>query len=614
MAKSKAKNIGVWIILGLLFVGLMGFGAVGLQGNVTTVGTVGDKPLPVTTYYNELRNQIAVRSNQLGRPLSFPEAEAEGLPQRALQIAVAERSLDNEALQLGLSVGDETVRDQVLATPAFRGADGGFNQTAYREALGRSGLSVRDYETSLRDGAARALLQGAVFTGIPDPAPYGRTVAQFTREERSLTWATLAPADLDIALEEPSEEALLAHYEANPELYTSPEVRVIDYVWLTPAMIQDEVPVAEEELREEYEIRIDEFVQPERRLIERLVFSTEEAAAEAMAAIDAGETTFPALVEERGLTLEDVDAGDVTQAQMGDAGEAIFATEVGAVTGPHPSNLGPALFRVNAVLAARETTFEEALPDLREDEALQRALRVIEDQVDPINNLLAGGARLADVAEQTDMELGQIDWSAEASDGIAAYANFRDAALATGEGDFPELLELEDGGLFAIDVTEVRPPELQPFDDVRDAVIDGWEAEETRAAVLAEAEARAAQLRETVADFGFLDLDAREESGMTRRGFINGTPPNFLTEVFAMEPGEVRVLPNGDAAVIVRVDTVSDADAEDDAFAAEVDQVAERAGEGIAQDIYEFYTRSIQMQTDVQINEQALNAVHTNFR
>ncbi len=614
MAKGKTKNFFVWIILGLLFVGLMGFGASGLSGTVRSIGSVGEKSISGQRYFQELQTQVSIRSAQVGRAISFPEAQADRIPDRALQIAVAERSLDNEAALLGLSVGDDMISVQVLANPAFRGIDGGFDRAVYREALARSGLNVREYETSLREGAARALLQGAVFTGVTDPASFGDVVAQFTREGRTFTWATLSAADIEIILPEPTDAQLQAHYDANPDLYTSLETRVLRYAWLTPAMIQDDVPVDEGELRVEYDARIDEFVQAERRLIERLAFSTSEAAQAALDAINAGDTTFPQLVEERGLTLSDVDGGDVNEAEMGDAGPAIFAAENGGVVGPFDTDLGPSLFRMNAILAARNTTFEEALPTLREDESAARARRIIEDQIDPITNLLAGGASLDNLAEQTDMVVGELDFTSLTTDDIAAYAAFRDVADTQNPSDYPELGELDDGGLFAIDVVEIRAPALIPLDDIRESVTAGWEAQETTAAIMAAAEEKQAQLTSAVQDFAFLDLEASQETDITRRGFINGAPTNFMTEVFEMEVGDVRVLPNDGNAVLVRLDAISAADGEDEAFTAEAAAVAESAGEGIAQDIYEFYSRTVQLRTDVQINEQALIAVHNNFQ
>jgi peptidyl-prolyl cis-trans isomerase D len=475
-------------------------------------------------------------------------------------------------------------------------------------------MNVREYETDLREGAARALLQGAVFTGVPDPSTFGEVVAQFIREGRTFTWAPLSAANIEIILPEPSEDDLQAHYDANPNLYTSLETRELRYAWIVPSMIQDDMPVDEEELRLEYDERIDEFVQAERRLIERLVFADDEAAQTALDAINAGDTTFPQLVADRGLSLDDVDGGDVSLVQLGAAGEAVFASETGGVSGPFPTDLGPALFRMNAVLAAQNTTFEQALPALRETQSAARAQRLIEDQIDPITNLLAGGASLDNLVAQTDMVLGELDITSLTTDDIAAYAAFRDVAATQDVGDFPELAELDDGGLFAVDVIDVRPPALIPLDDIRDQVVAGWEAQETAASVIAAAEAKQAQLMSAVQDFAFLDLNAIQENNITRRGFINGTPPTFLRDVFEMEIGNVRVLPNADGAIIVRLDAITAADTSDEAYTAEVASVAESAGEGIAQDIYELYSRTVQLRTDVQVNEQARNAVHTNFR
>ncbi|SMX31512.1 peptidylprolyl isomerase [Octadecabacter ascidiaceicola] len=614
MANGKTKNFFVWIILGLLFVGLMGFGATGLSGNISSVGNVGEKPLSVQRYYQELQTQISIASAQEGRALSFPEAEAASIPARALQIVVAERSLDSEAAMLGLSVGDDVVGQQVLANPSFRGVDGAFDRSVYREALSRSGTNVREYETDLREGAARALLQGAVFTGVSDPVAFGNVVAKYNREGRTFTWAELDAANVEIALPDPTDADLQAHYDTNPELYTSLETRVLRYAWLTPDMIQDDMPIDESELRAEYDARIDEFVQAERRLIERLAFSSDEAAQEALDAINAGETTFPDLVAERGLSLSDVDGGDVTEAEMGEAGPAVFASDTGDVSGPFPSDLGPTLFRMNAVLAARNTTFEEAMPDLREDQSAARARRVIQDQIDPITNLMAGGATLDDLVEQTDMVLGELDFTSVTTDGIAAYAAFRDVAETQNIGDYPELTDLDDGGLFALEVVDIRVPALIPLEDIREDVVDGWIAQETAAAVIAQAEEKQAQLSSAVQDFAFLDLDSVQETNITRRGFINGAPSTFLPEIFEMEVGEVRVVPNEGNAIIVRLDAITAADESDEAYSAEVASVAETVGEGIAQDIYELYSRTVQLRTDVQINEQALNAVHANFR
>src|SRR5690606_36501056 len=132
----------------------------------------------------------------------------------------------------------------------------------------------------------------------------------------------------------------------------------------------------------------------------------------AMDRVSAGEISFDDLVVERGLALEDADMGDVSEAQLGAAGAAVFALEEpGQVVGPLPSNVGPSLFRMNAILNAQEVPFEEARDELRAELASDTARRAIVDQLENFDDLLAGGATLEEMAAETPMELGTIAWT-----------------------------------------------------------------------------------------------------------------------------------------------------------------------------------------------------------
>ena len=111
--------------------------------------------------------------------------------------------------------------------------------------------------------------------------------------------------------------------------------------------------------------------------------------------------------------------------------------------------LGPALYRVNAILDPTEVPFEEARDDLSVEFAQDAARRSIDAARDEIDDMLAGGATLEELADDTDMELGVIRWDGEQTTtgvGIAAYEEFRTTAATLEEGDFPTLEGLSDGG------------------------------------------------------------------------------------------------------------------------------------------------------------------------
>ena len=179
-------------------------------------------------------------------------------------------------------------------------------------------------------------------------------------------------------------------------MFTRPEAKRITYVALLPDSIAKDQVIDDATLQKLYDARLAEFVVPERRLVERLVYPTEADAIAAKARLDAG-TPFETLVADRGLALADIDLGDVSQADLGEAGAAVFALTEPGVVGPLPSDLGPALYRMNAILAAQNTSFDDAKAALAIEAQTEAARKAIADKLEAIDDLLAGGAALADL-------------------------------------------------------------------------------------------------------------------------------------------------------------------------------------------------------------------------
>ncbi len=613
MAESKTRRIGVWVILILLFIGLIGFGTTGLSGNVRTLGTVGEKEVTVQDYANALSDQINAFTAATQQPLSFPQAQAIGLDQAVLNQLVTQRALDNETTRLGLSVGDEIVAEQVVQIPTFRGLDGSFNREAYQFTLERQGLSEAQFETSLREEMARTLVQGAVVTGIPAPDAYAEALARFIGEERDVAWIRFTADNLSIPIPPATPAELQAFHADNGDLFTTPERREVTYAWITPEMMQGDLEIDEDILREIYQERITDYLRPERRLVERLVLPDAESASAAAIALTTGGATFESLVADRGLDLSDVDLGDVAEDDLGPAGAAVFAAEPGDVVGPFETSLGPALFRMNAILDALDVPFEDAREDLRAEVAAAQARRRIEDKIDPINDLVAGGATLEDVVANTDMELGSLTWDPSVTDGIAAYAAFQDVVVTAQPGDFPELHDLDDGGLFVLRIDAVVPPAVPPLEAVREEVGAAWLRVQTNAALALQAERLISEL---IAEGGFTPAQPTPmmETGLTRRSFIAGTPPELIERIFDVAEGGIAMVETEDGPIIARVEAVRLPVSGDAEVARRIGTLGEQAGAAIADDLFLAFLNQILAGTEVQIDQAAINAVHSNLQ
>ena len=612
MAKStgnKAGKLLVWILLALLIVGLAGFGIGSFGGSATSVGSVGDREITAQEYFRALNQAVRAEQAETGQVITLPEAEARGLPATVRGQLAGSAALDNEADRIGLSVSDATVAEQITGESAFAGLDGNFNRETYEFALRQNGWSVPEFEESVRAETGRAVLQGAVASGVAPPDAWVDAVMDYYGERRSFRWVRFGPGTITEPIPARSDADIRAFYDANPDRFTLPERKRITYAWITPDAIIDEVPVEESALRALYDQRIDEFVRPERRLVERLVFSDAAAAADAKAAIDDGSATFAGLVEERGLSLADVDLGEVTERDLGPAGSGVFALEQPGVAGPYPTDLGPALFRMNAILSASEVTFEEARPELFEEFARDTARRTIEDLLADYEDRLAAGATLEDLAAETQMELGTIEFHAGTTGGIADYDAFRTAAAAVDEDDFPSADLLEDGSAFALRLDEVLPPTVQPLEEVR---AEARAAAEAQAVIDALREA-AETAQATLASTGALsDVGAVEEATqITRDTFVDGVPPAMIARAFAMAPGETEIVDGENAVFLLQLDTVEGPDENDARITILRQALAAQAGQSLASDLVLLYARALTDSAGISFNDAALNAVHS---
>ena len=615
-ASKGVSQTAIWGILILLVLGLGGFGAVSFSGNVRSIGKVGDTPIPVSRYQAQLRQDLATLRQRAGLNLGIAEAQAFGLDQAALSKVVTQVALENEAARAGISVGDAEVQAQLMELGDFRSFDGKFDPTAYRETLKRAGLSVAGFEAEIRAGAARTLLLEGVGHGAAMPAAMTDAIYHWAGERRSFVWAELTASDLAEPVREPAETDLKAWYDAHPDAYKLPEARAITYAWITPTMLVDKVEIDEDALRKLYSERAAEYLQPERRLVERLVFGTEDEAAAARAAIEAGSTDFEKLATERGLTLDDINLDEVTKDQLGPAGDAVFALAEPGIAGPVMTDLGPALFRVNAILEAHETPFEEARDELKDSYATTRAARMISDMREEVNDALAGGATLEDLAKETPMEVGTLEYSADVSEGIAGYAAFRTAAAAASTDDFPTAIELDDGGLFALRLDSIIPPRLQDFDAVRERVIADWEAAETTAALekLADELLPRIESGEDPATFG---LTVNREDLLTRDAFLADVPDGLVAKAFELAPGKAARIPGTrgtNAVALVRTDEVLPPDPENaDLIAARTEYEAQMNAQ-LAADLQDAFARAVESRAGVRLDQAAVNAVNAQFQ
>jgi peptidyl-prolyl cis-trans isomerase D len=608
---SQSKTM--WVIMGLLMFGLtFGFGLDSLRGaNVSSIGSVGDEPIEVNTYGRAYQNAYLRISQQFGRNLTPAELDQFGIQEQVLDAVSGQAALDNETAKLGISVGDSMVRDSIRNSAQFQGLNGEFDQEGYRYFLeSQVGMSAGQFEARVRKENARALLQNAIVSGVSSDKTMAVTLLNFAQQQRSFEWAALTEENLATPIADPTQAELDAFYTVQAANYMTPLTRKITYIWLNPADLLDQVDVDEAQIRESYDLQPERFNREEQRAVDRLVFPSLEDAQAARDRIDTGGASFSEVVSERGLSEADVAVGEVGRANVSTAAaDLLFSQSEPGVVGPVDSSLGPALFRINAVIQSDNTPYEEARDALRTELAGESARRLVADLVGEIDDELAGGVELEELTKIEGLQVGKLDYSVGSEHPLAGYANFRAAAEAVNMGDFAEVLDLSDGGVFALRLDSIEEPAQIAQENVGDRLKADWLASKTNEAILALGERFKPGL-EQGGDLSFVGVDLIAVDGINRTSFIEALPQTAIAEVFEMELGDVTIIDGGNAAIVLRLTNITAFDPDQEGNDVALDRITDQIIAQVSLDILDYYSDALQAEAGVTLDRNIINQVN----
>lgn len=615
--RATRSNILVWIMIGLLIVGLAGIGiGVGSIGG-GAVARVGDRSVSTDDFLRTIDQEMRSIASQIGRGLTMTEARQFGVDRMVLSRLISDAAIDNEADRLGLSSGDRTVQALVLASPAFQGVDGNFDRDSYAFALDRAGLNAGDFEELLRREATRELIAASVQAPTTAPDAAASLVLDFLGERRSFEWLSLTPSQLSEPTPEPDAAQIEAEYQANPERYTRPEIRRIVYASLTLESLAETLAPTEDELRAAYEAQADRFNLPERRILDRIGFGTEAEAQEARTRLDAGETDFDALAAERGLDADAIDQGILAQSQLAaSARHAVFGTEDPGVVGPVPTPLGPSLYRVNAILLPTSTPFDEARAEIARELSLSRAQDEIADEARRLDDLVAGGATVEEIAAETALELGALDLTAESAGGLADDPAFREIAETATIGQETDPAELTSGGIFTLRLDEIIPPAPIPLEEARDAVAADWRRDQIAAQLAQEAEGLAEELGRGVplAEIGErLETELGQSGPILRSDAPIEIPQSLVAAIFDAAPESAVVFPDGDGIILARVTDVASFDPALPENTGIAENLSAQFRAQTADDILALYTAALRDTAGVSVNQSLIDSALSQF-
>lgn len=579
--RDGSRSWGAKIIIGVMVAAMALFGIeslFGLFGNdPDEVASVNGQP--IMRQQVELEVQRALRSGQV------PPEQERALRSDMLDQLITQQLLSQYAEEGGFAVSEEQLDQLIVSLSEFHDQDGRFSAEVFRNRLASAGYTPLSFREELRvDIQRQHLQQGLAFSDFSLPQEQER-LAELQRQQRSFRYVILDEDDVeaDIAV---SEDDLQAYYDAHQERYERPEQVRLEYVLIDRQSMAEERDVDEEALRDAWR---EQNRNADRRVShimitfgdERTREEAQELAETAREALNSGESFAETALRYSDDTASAEEGGDLGVISRGFFGEnfdeAAFGLEEGDVS--QPVELDSA-FHIIQVTDIQGPTFEEQRDELAREVALGEVEDEFNQRVQQLIDESFAADDLQSVADELNLTLQESDWLArdDTAEGVLSEPGVMSAAFSNDvleEGYNSEVIELDQDRRLVLRVAEHREATLLPLDEVRGEVEASVVAEQQQQAVLEEAQALVADLREEEQ----VNVDWQEANDVSRQA-DTVVPQLIVQAAFRMtrpEEGEsvYRTVELPQGAAVVALDSVSDGEV-DEQMETFVSQMAEQ--------------------------------------
>ncbi len=585
--RDKATGWIAYVIIGLIAIpfALWGIGEYFGAPGPLVAAEVNGQEIPVRLVHQETREQRQQLARMFGGQIPDELFDERAIRDAALESLIQRELLRKAAEDAGFRASDEAVVREIRAIPAFHD-NGRFTPERYRTLLEAQRMSPGDFERDVAQSIKLAQIQQAIEASGHLPMAAAAEYSRLRHQVRVASWGIFRAADFDRP-EVVEDAAVVAYYNENPERFTTPERLQIEYLRLDPRVLEADIDLTEEEIREHYQATSQRYAEPELRRVRQILVTAmqddpEARARELRARLEQQEDFLALATAYSEDPLSAPRGGNMGQIARGDLDRVletvIFSLPEGLISQPVQTRLGWHIVEVTDIQRSRPQPFEavreQVENDLRDRRAERRQIQILDDL---LAQTFENPGSLEPAARVTGLEIQTTDWfTRDDGDGVAQVRAVREAAFSRDvrlDERNSEPVDLPDGTTVVLRLHAHQEPALRPLDqveaDIRDILREDAAAQAAREQGEAVLDALA-EHRQTVAELAAAAPEAWVQSVPVNRstGPQNDVemPSALMEHLFRMPvPAESRIghsgvrLAGGDYAVILleSVETVS---------------------------------------------------------
>lgn len=600
--RSKGSTYFVKAILGLIILSFIPWGVSNLvqnRGQGSLVAKIGNIDISKHALLKAIENTLS--QNKL--KITMAEALSMGAAKTILDNQIAGAALGLEIQDLKLAIDQKTLENNIKAEAFFHNEKGAFDPNLLKNFLSSRGLSEAKLKEMVTSSLLEMQLVSPLGQGITTPKLLLEHIAKKQLEKRSFTVIRI-PFNGIKAAQPPKAEDLQNYYRDHQSEFTVPEYRTFSVLILDENHLQKKMHVDEKEIKSLYHQHMEDYAVPEKRHLK--VISREDKEVAAMLKKEATKTKFKGWVDLGSQTKEAV-ASKLESAVL----KAAFSLKKGEISDPIKVGESYYMVAVEGITPKHTKSFSEARESIIAKIWEDKGAKYVTDLLKTIDDQLAGGAPLAEVAKEYDLKI--MNTSNVNVEGSSLDAkplphgitpDMIKTAFETAQDSESPRIDMEGNtSSYVVRVTKVAPSFVKSFDEVKPTIIKNLTDLAKKEAAIKKAQEIANTINQnkafdlkayeskTIPVSDRFEIIANHSSGKRIHEPQENTLVKALIDGFGVPKGHALSGQEENAAIVVKVDAVVAGDPKKDPKF--YDKIKEAVHTSIVHGVSEQFTNSL---------------------
>ncbi len=473
LMRKHSKSILIKVVTGLIAVVFITWGVFTIKDSPgSKVAYVNGDLITGIEYQTIYRDMLNAFQQQYREYWNEGLIKAFNLKQRALDMLIDKKLIEQEAERLGLKVTEEEAADTILQYPAFQ-VNGTFDPERYRSLLQNNRMEASEFESRIKTQLLEQKLRDFINCFLPLTESAIKNFYTYKNEMVKIGFISLDPDDFQTDIEV-SDSERQKYFEKNKEKYRVPEKIKITYLEVDSADFQDSITVTENEIKGFYELNRGSYEVPAKvrarhTLLkvspdapESEVKSVKEEALKILERAESGED-FSELAEKYSQGPTSAHGGDLGYFKRGEMAKPFedlaFSLKPGDIGGPVRTQFGWHIVKVEDKNEAKIKSLSEVRDQIRARVIKDIADDMAHEKVLDLMDRMPYNIDLVEYASESGFQTKETEYFSKggAIPGIGDDKKLRESVYSLSQGDISKAIK-HNGKYYVIQVVGRKDP------------------------------------------------------------------------------------------------------------------------------------------------------------